>query len=130
MEDPVIKRSCTLDVDGFYNAELDQRKALNFPPYSRIIRFTIRAKDEKRANAAISRLASLAKNLIPPGADMLGPAECPIGMINDNHRRHIILRGPVMGPLHTASRELAARYEKGRDSRAYLEIDVDPVSML
>ena len=130
MEDPVIKRSCTLDVAGFYNAELNQRKALNFPPYSRIIRFTIRAKDEKRANAAIKRLASLAKPLIPPGADMLGPAECPIGIINDNHRRHLILRSPAMGPLHSCARELAALYEKGRDNRAYLEIDVDPVSML
>jgi primosomal protein N' (replication factor Y) len=130
MEDPVIKRSCTLDVAGFYNAELNQRKALNFPPYSRIIRFTIRAKDEKRANAAIKRLASLAKPLIPAGADMLGPAECPIGIINDNHRRHLILRSPAMGPLHSCARELAALYEKGRDSKAYLEIDVDPVSML
>ena len=130
MEDPVIKRSCTLDVAGFYNAELNQRKALNFPPYSRIIRFTIRAKDEKRANAAISRLASLAKPLIPAGADMLGPAECPIGIINDNNRRHLILRSPAMGPLHSCARELAALYEKGRDSKAYLEIDVDPVSML
>jgi len=130
MDDPVIKRSCTMDVAGFYNAELNQRRALNFPPYSRIIRFTIRAKDEKRANAAIKRLASLAKPLIPQGADMLGPAECPIGIINDNHRRHIILRSPAMGPLHACARELAALYEKGKDSRAYLEIDVDPVSML
>jgi primosomal protein N' (replication factor Y) len=130
MEDQVIKRSCALDVEGFYKAELNQRKALNFPPYSRIIRFTIRAKDEKRANDAIRRLASLAKPLIPVGADMLGPAECPIGTINKNHRRHLILRGPVMGPLHACARELAACYEKGKDSRAYLEIDVDPVSML
>jgi len=130
MDDPVIKRSCTLDVAGFYDAELNQRRALNFPPYSRIIRFTIRAKEQKRADDAIRRLASLAGSLIPKGADMLGPAECPIGRINDSYRRHLILRGPVMGPLHTASRELAARYEKGKDTKAYLEIDVDPVSML
>ena len=130
MEDQVIKKSCTLDVAGFYNAELNQRMALNFPPYSRIIRFTIRAKDQKRADAAIRRLASLAGTLLPKGADMLGPAECPIGKINENHRRHLILRGPVMGPLHSCAREVAARYEKGRDSKTYLEIDVDPVSML
>jgi len=130
MEDQVIKKSCTLDVAGFYNAELNQRKALNFPPYSRIIRFTIRAKNEKHADDAIRRLASLARSLLPRGADMLGPAECPIGRINNSYRRHLILRGPVMGPLHSCARELAARYEKGRDSKTYLEIDVDPVSML
>ena len=130
IDDQVIKKSCALDVEGFYGAELKQRKALNFPPYSRIIRFTIRAKDEKRANTAIRRLASFARSLIPVGADMLGPAECPIGRINNNYRRHLILRGPVMGPLHSCARELAARYEKGRDAKVYLEIDIDPVSML
>ena len=130
MDDPVIKRSCTLDVAGFYDAELNQRRALNFPPYSRIIRFTIRAKEPKRADTAIRRLASLAGSLIPKGADMLGPAECPMGKINNSYRHHLILRGPVMGPLHACARELAARYEKGRDTKTFLEIDVDPVSML
>jgi primosomal protein N' (replication factor Y) len=130
MEDPTILRSCALDVTGFFNAELPQRKALNFPPYSRLIRFTIRSKDEKRAETAIRRLATLARPLVPIGCDILGPAECPIGVINDNFRRHLILRGPSMNLLHTAARELLARYEKGKDVKAYLEIDVDPVSML
>jgi primosomal protein N' (replication factor Y) len=130
MEDPTITRSCALDVEGFYKAELVQRRALGFPPFSRLIRFTIRAKDEKRADAAIRRLASILKPLLPAGTDTLGPAECPIGVINDNYRRQLILRGPSMRALHSAARELLARYEKGRDSRAYLEVDVDPVSML
>jgi primosomal protein N' (replication factor Y) len=130
MEDPVITRSCALDVEGFFKAELNQRKALNFPPFSRLIRFTSRAREERRANAAIERLASLAKPLIPRGADMLGPAECPIGVINDNFRRQIILRSPSMGAIHGAARELLARYEKGKDAKVYLEVDVDPVSML
>jgi primosomal protein N' (replication factor Y) len=130
MEDPTITRSCALDVEGFYNAELVQRRALGFPPFSRLIRFTIRAKEEKRADAAVRRLASLVKPLLPAGADMLGPAECPIGVINDNYRRQLILRSPSMGTLHSAARELLARYEKGKDSRVYLEVDVDPVSML
>jgi len=130
MEDPVITRSCALDIAGFYNAELNQRKALGFPPYSRLIRFTIRAKEERRADKAINRLASLARPLIPPGADMLGPAECPIGVINSNFRRQLILRSPSMGTLHAAARNLIARYENGKDTKTYLEIDVDPVSML
>jgi hypothetical protein len=35
-----------------------------------------------------------------------------------------------MGPLHHAARSMLDHYEKGRDSRVYLEIDVDPVSLL
>ncbi len=129
-QDPTIIRSCTLDTEGFFNAELAQRKALNFPPFSRIIRFTVRAKEENRANAAIKRLANLAAPLIPKDADVLGPSECPIGIINNNFRRHLILRGASMGSLHYAAREILARYEKGKDAKVYLEVDVDPVSML
>jgi len=136
MGDPVITRSCAVDVEGFFNAELAQRKALQFPPYTRLIRMNIRGKDASRADAAIKRLADIATgggasgSLLPPDADMLGPAECPIGIINGNHRRQLILRGRSMGTLHAAARLMLERYEQGRDNRVYLEVDVDPVSLL
>jgi len=130
MGDPVITRSCAVDIEGFFNQELAQRKALKFPPYTRLIRLSIRSRDAARADTAIKRLAALAAPLIPPGADMLGPAECPIGIINGNHRRQLILRGASMGALHGAARILMERYEQGRDSKVYLEVDVDPVSLL
>jgi len=130
MDDPVITRSCALDVTGFFNEELKHRQALGFPPYSRLIRFTIRSKDEKRADAAIRRLASLAAPLLPKDSSLLGPAECPIGIIAGNHRRQIILRGKTMGRLHAAVRASLENYEKKRDSRVYLEVDIDPVNML
>jgi primosomal protein N' (replication factor Y) len=130
MGDPVLTRSCAVDVEGFFNAELKERQALRFPPYTRLIRFNVRSREPARADAAIKRLASLASPLIPPGADMLGPAECPIGIINGNHRRQLILRGTSMGTLHGAARLLLERYEQGHDSRVYLEVDVDPVNLL
>jgi primosomal protein N' (replication factor Y) len=128
--DPAIARACTLEVEGFYSTELKAREALYFPPYSRLIRFTIRSGEERRADAAVSRLAAIASPLIPKGADVLGPAECPIGVIAGNYRRQLILRGNSMGPLHAAAAAVLSRYEKGKDSRTYLEVDVDPVSLL
>jgi len=130
LEDPVITRSCALDVAGFFNAELKQRQALFFPPYSRLIRFVIRAKELNRADTAIKRLSSIIEGIIPHEAEILGPSECPIGMINGNYRRQIILRSSAMGVIHSLARDAAAKYDKGKDVKAYLEIDVDPVSML
>jgi primosomal protein N' (replication factor Y) len=128
--DPAIARSCALDVEGFFAAELKQREALDFPPYSRLIRFTIRSREADRADRAIERLASLSLPLLPPEADVLGPAECPISVVAGMHRRQLLLRGKSMGPLHGAARSILAQYEKGRDSRVRLETDVDPVSLL
>jgi primosomal protein N' (replication factor Y) len=130
MGDPVITRSCAVDIEGFFKAELAQRKALNFPPYTRLIRLTARSREAARADAAMQRLAAIAAPLIPQNADMLGPAECPIGIINGNHRRQMILRGNSMGTLHAAARIMLERYEQGRDSKVYVEVDVDPVSLL
>jgi primosomal protein N' (replication factor Y) len=130
MNDPVITRSCALDVEGFFAAELAQRKILGFPPYTRLIRFTARSRESRRAEAVMERLASLAVPLLPAGAGMLGPAECPIGIIAGNHRRQLILRGPSIGSLHAAASILLSRYEKEKDNRVYLEVDVDPVSLL
>ena len=131
-EDPLITRSCALDVTGFFNAELKQRKALGFPPFSRLIRFTVRSKEESRASSSINHLASIAISLIKnkSNIDMLGPAECPIGMINNNFRRHLIIRSPSMNAVHPVAQELLSQYEKGKDAKTYLEVDVDPVSML
>jgi primosomal protein N' (replication factor Y) len=126
--DPAITRACALDVEGFFAAELAQRKTLGFPPYARLIRFTVRSREAERAEEAIRHLAALAAPLMPKDGDMLGPAECPIGIIAGNHRRQLILRGASMGPIHAAARNILAQYEK--DSRVYLEVDVDPVGLL
>ena len=128
--DPAIVKSCALDIEGFFDTELSQREELGFPPFTRLIRFTFRSRDEERAVKAASRLQSIALPLLPAGSDALGPAECPLSVISNQHRRQLILRGKNMGPLHAAAGAMLAHYEKGKDSKVFLEVDVDPVSLL
>ena len=128
--DQAIVKSCALDVEGFFESELSHRQALSFPPYTRLIRFTLRCRDEERTRKAAARLASLALPLLPADSDALGPAECPLRIIANQHRWHLILRGKTMGTLHAAAADILGRYEKGKDNRVYLEVDVDPVSLL
>ena len=128
--DPAIVLSCALDVEGFFESELRQRAALSFPPYTRLIRFTLRSRDEEKAIKAAARLAAIALPFLPPTADSLGPAECPLGVISNQYRRQLILRGKNMGALHAAAGAILTKYENGKDNKVYLEIDVDPVSLL
>ena len=128
--DPAITYACRLDISGFFESELREREILNFPPYTRIIRFTSRSKESSKADTTIHKMASILKKLLPDDADMLGPSECPINIIAGNHRRHIIIRGKTMGSLHRAARQAMEIYEQQKDNRVYLEVDVDPVSLL
>jgi primosomal protein N' (replication factor Y) len=129
-KDPAILRACALDVDGFFKAELAQRKLLGFPPYSRLIRFTARSRDEERAEKAIGLAAHTAMQSLPRGAEVLGPAECPISLRGGYYRKQFLLRGPAMGALHALARRVMEVYSKQKDSRVYLEVDVDPVNLL
>ncbi|MDR1363550.1 MAG: primosomal protein N' [Spirochaetaceae bacterium] len=128
--DPVIVRACALDVEGFFKAELAQRRLLDFPPYSRLIRFTLRSRNPDKATAAAHRLFELCRRLLPKDAEILGPAECSIALIAGNYRMQLLLRGLSMASLHAAAGGAIAAYEQGKDNNVYLEIDVDPVSML
>ena len=128
--EPAIAMSCTLDVEAFYEHELEQRKMLNFPPYSRMIRFTFRSPMEKKAEDASKKFALIAEKTLPSGTDILGPAECPLGIISRQHRRHVILRSQNMGALHNGAAIVISRYEEIKESGVYVEVDVDPVNLL
>jgi primosomal protein N' (replication factor Y) len=127
--DPIIQHACALNIEAFFEAELKQREDQRFPPFTRLIHIVARSRDPGRADNAIHRLSGLAEKLLPPGADILGPAECPLSIIACNHRRHIILRGTDMALLHRAARRALSSYEEVKDARVYLEVDVDPVSL-
>ena len=128
--DTLIKRACALDLEGFYKNELETRKMMAFPPWTRLIRLTVSSKEEARAEAAIGSIFNIACSLLPQDADILGPAECPIELLNGSHRRHIILRGRTMSTLHRCCRLTLQRYESLHDAKVHLEVDVDPVNVM
>ena len=128
--DPAISKACALDIDGFFNAELEQRAALGFPPWSRLIRFTFRSRSEEKAGKAAARMTAIGRPLLPAGAELLGPAECPIALQAGNYRRQILLRGKDMGALHSAAARLLETYNRDKDPAVYVEADVDPVQLL
>ncbi|MDR0402871.1 MAG: primosomal protein N' [Treponema sp.] len=130
LSDPAIRKACALDIEGFFAAELRQRSAQGFPPYSRLIRFTVRSRSEEKADRAAAVLAALARPLLPPDAELFGPAECPVGLKAGSYRRHILLRGKRMGPLHRAASLLLERYGREKEAGVYVEADVDPVDLL
>jgi primosomal protein N' (replication factor Y) len=128
--EPAISHACALDVEGFYRQELAQRDALGFPPYARLIRIVFRSKDAAKTDRASRRFVSILKNHLGPRSEALGPAECPIARISGNTRYQIIVRGTELGTIHAAVRKTNTEYQREADKSVYLELDVDPVSLL
>jgi len=117
-----IQHAAEHDFMGFYRAELAHRRDLQYPPFSRIIRFETRDLNKKMAEERAMDLASHLSELTEDGADrtlqMIGPAPPYFGRRSGYYRWQIILKGNRP--------ELLVKQLKLEGWR----IDVDPPSLL
>ena len=127
-ENQAISFACSANTEGFYDFEINQRKLLSFPPFSRLIRLVFRSSNQIKAQMTSEDAASLIENLKIPGVEILGPSECPLSKISQNYRFQLILRGEKIVPLQNAVRKLLFDYRHPQE--VYIECDVDPVSLL
>jgi len=116
------------DLEGFYEHEMEQRRMLGFPPFSRLIRLVFRSKNEKQALAAATEAGEILKTLITGPTELLGPAECPVAAIAGNFRYQLLLKGQDLNLMRTATRRFLNEWKA--PSPIYIEIDVDPVHLL
>ena len=124
---PPIRLAAENRIEEFYEYEIDQRRLLGFPPFSRLFRLVIRGKNE----TAVRRYSEHLASLLSGGGEnweLLGPAECPIGRISAHYRRHIILRSSRFDITHGALRVVLDNNPPPFGIR--IEVDIDPVSLL
>ena len=118
------------DYTGFYNSELNIRRMLDYPPFSRLARIVFRGKEESEVSAAASGLGSSIDDIIVSEkmqVAKLGPAQAPFARIGGNYRYHLILKGRRLEELQQLIRKSMEIY---RSKSVYAEIDIDPVDML
>lgn len=129
-ENPVAQDAARQDYEAFYRAEILNRKEADYPPFCRLIRLLVRSEEADRADAGIESLAARLATLLPAddSVRMLGPAPAPMERLNNQFRRHIILKTRRM----SAIRPLVAHAirETTLDRRAHLEVDFDPADLL
>jgi primosomal protein N' (replication factor Y) len=118
----------------FYLEELEQRRELDYPPFSRLVLIEAKGKDEERVRGAAERFANvLTKNT---GIfKLLGPAPAVLSKIKNQHRWHVILKNDkAHDPSGQQIRDILLRaradVERKASSDVRLIIDVDPVGMM
>ncbi len=129
-EDNIIGYVLNHDYKGFYKNEAIQRKNFGYPPYSRLIKITLKHKKEylveKASVAFVKKLRELSVKTI------LGPAPPPVPRIRGYYLRDILIK------LVKDSEEIRTSKEKiyetidhlSKDSEirsAIIQLDVDPM---
>jgi primosomal protein N' (replication factor Y) len=110
------------DSDGFLEGELRHRHALRYPPFASLIRIVCSARDEQDAVGVADLLR---EKIIPPDADVLGPA--PLFALRGRARSQLVVkardRAAAIATVGAAVDELART--AGRRS-VNVSVDVDP----
>jgi len=127
-----VRLAAEMQLEEFYERELALRQELGFPPFSRLIRLVFRGRCKEKTKAAsescLTILSSLNKDLAERQVDILGPAECPLALIAHNYRFQLILRSPSLRLGLALVKGLGKIFKPPLG--VYLEVDVDPLSLL
>ena len=118
------------DYKSFYTEEIDFRKALQYPPFGRIINLRLSSikKDTLVEQAHI--LGKLAKKLSARHgniAEIIGPAESPLAKIRGRFRFQMLIKGQDINVLHQIAREIIS---KNKNSNVKITADVDPENFM
>jgi primosomal protein N' (replication factor Y) len=92
-ENQVIQSAAKHDVNGFYQFELEQRKRLGYPPFSRLVRLEYRSTDQLSAEKEAKRIAQKLSIVRDQQSAVIGPVPCFFAKVGGYYRWQIVLRG-------------------------------------
>jgi primosomal protein N' (replication factor Y) len=123
------------DYAGFYRHEVEFRRLLGYPPFTRLVQVLVSNSSADKAYQISDKIAA-ALRLYAAKLDMqrqiriLGPAAAPLEKLRGKHRVQVLIKvypgGDATALLGAAFRHLGEH----RVSRRGVSVDVDPVSML
>jgi primosomal protein N' (replication factor Y) (superfamily II helicase) len=126
---PAIQFARHHDFKGYFEAEMEFREQLLYPPFTRAALLTIRGRNEDKVKFSADHIKRELETLIPKLPDLViaGPAPAPLLRAENFYRYQIMLR---LGQMSALSRHLAlidAQLTLPNDIT--LTIDIDPVNL-
>lgn len=121
------------DFKKFLETELEERRELNYPPFSRLALVEFKGKHEDRVKSEAERFARALRSILGTFT-VLGPSPAVISKINNRYRWHTIVKSvkskdPAGVELRYAIRKAIADFGK-KQSSVKLTVDVDPVGLM
>jgi primosomal protein N' (replication factor Y) len=121
--------------EGFYRGEIEFRRDLEYPPFSRMINFRLTGNNEKRTEWVAEEMKRIGQSLLKrnyrKGIELLGPAAAPFARMKGKFRLQMLAKGGNSRLLHQFAGELMSRLEERIKGRGVnLDVDVDPVFIL
>jgi len=121
-EHPAIVHAARHDYESFAQGELAERRALNWPPFVRLVFVGVVGRDRRAVEATIEGYAEVLRG--DPRWEVLGPASYPLARLNDEWRYRIALKTRVLGELRDALRtRILPAAERAKDTRVVITFE-------
>lgn len=130
-----VRTALRHDYKAFYSQEIGYRRAVGFPPFSRLVRLEVNSEDPalgyKVALEATEIIRFLASGERAGPHRVIGPSEAGIWKIKNRYRWQILLLAPTHRAIRDVLNQEAIRRiltKKVKDVRVI--VDVDPLNLL
>jgi len=126
--EPVVNH----DYRGFYDHEIEARRELDYPPFSRLVVIRFQGKLERDVQSSAERFAELFKDR-PGPIDIVGPAPAAVSRAKDMYQYQILVRtrrdeDPAGDRLRRAVSLTKQAYQAVElPGKVSMAIDVDPM---
>jgi len=126
---PVIREVIDNDFQAFYEREIMERKAFEYPPFSRLIKITIKHKKPDVLNRGTKIFAQVMKAKL--GKRLLGPTVPPVSRVREYYLLDILIKMERNPNLWKLTKDLigeATRVMQQQEgfSTVRVNVDVDP----
>lgn len=129
------------DYSKLYEHEINIRKTVGFPPFTKLINLRVTSESEFDTRQSAQRIGSFCRKNIHAmeksiqvadrgGVELSGPAPSPIDRIQGKYRWQLLLKSPDIDLLHTLCGRVISQKNELLTGKATLAVDVDPENMM
>ncbi len=132
----IIEASRKQDFQEFFHNEAPFRKALMYPPFSRMTQLKLSGHDSGKVKAYAETVASILKGLLENEdsfkgkVQVLGPVEAPIQKISSRFRWQILIKSPSSALVNRLVRSVLDHPQAKPKPGITLSVDVDPYFLM
>ena len=127
---PAIQFSRRHDYEGYFEAEMEFREQLRYPPFTRAAMLTLRGRNEEKVSFSADHVKKQIEPLTESMDDLQisGPAPAPLLRAETFYRYQLMLRTGRMSELSRHLAGITAGLSFPDD--VTLTVDIDPVNLL
>lgn len=125
---PAVQSSRNADFDTFFDQEIEMRREMRYPPFTRLTTVLFKGADEAAVDACSKTFAARLKDKLPASVKLTGPAPAPLAKAKGKHRAQLMLWAVTAREYVAPLRSLLKTFKATKG--VTISVNVDALSLM